>query len=130
MGGGKIVAGPVCCGPGRVPHTWGALAGRAGASWETRHAEVAALSELPSPLRPRDVRRSRLFVVRFDPDGRPALARPCVDCARLLCAVGVPRVTFTTVDGFETRASRELLTAAVPSCAGRRVRRLCAGGEH
>lgn len=57
------------------------------------HAEVAAVLRHPYP------QRGELYVARFVRSGRPALARPCATCQRVLIRLGVSKIWYTTDDG-------------------------------
>jgi deoxycytidylate deaminase len=54
------------------------------------HAEVAAIVRL------KDSKRAyRMFVSRFTADGRPACAKPCLSCQRLISLTGIKHVEYT-----------------------------------
>lgn len=54
------------------------------------HAEVQAL------LRCADKKPHRLFVQRFDSEGKPAMAKPCPICQKALKLYGVKEVWYTS----------------------------------
>lgn len=54
------------------------------------HAEVAAIAKLP------DVSKAyRIFVSRHTKDGKPALAKPCSICERVIQSTAIKRVEYT-----------------------------------
>uniref|UniRef100_A0A7S2D7M2 CMP/dCMP-type deaminase domain-containing protein n=1 Tax=Alexandrium andersonii TaxID=327968 RepID=A0A7S2D7M2_9DINO len=119
--GGKVVAGPALCGLGSpTPSAFRVQAHRLGHASQTRHAEVAALAALPRGMRRRRLRHCHLVVLRAeeDPDGqiRLQLARPCRDCARLCCAIGVQKVTYSTEGGqLRTEMATDVAAESKPS---------------
>lgn len=54
------------------------------------HAEVAAILKLQKPYLARRIR-----VERYDSKGRPAMAKPCVICQKVIEAAGIKEVEWT-----------------------------------
>jgi tRNA(Arg) A34 adenosine deaminase TadA len=46
-----------------------------------------------------------IYVVRVRKDGTTALAKPCSSCQRLIADVGIKKVYYSTLDGFESYGS-------------------------
>lgn len=67
---------------------------------ESIHAEQAAILRL---LRrnPHSLVGSTIYVSRVDRMGNAKLAKPCLTCQRIIKAVGIRRVIFTTNTGVE-----------------------------
>lgn len=64
------------------------------------HAEVRSIIPL---LKTRiDLSRATLYTYREFKNGRPALARPCPRCMKLIKQVGIRRIKYTTSDGCAT----------------------------
>jgi deoxycytidylate deaminase len=61
----------------------------------TLHAEQSAILGVPLDT----LSRSSLLVVRVRSNGELGLARPCESCIKMLAAVGVKRIFYSTNDG-------------------------------
>jgi deoxycytidylate deaminase len=61
-------------------------------NFPTMHAEAACMSELS----PDAIKGSTLYVYRYRNNVTPGLAKPCIRCARLIQALGVKRVIYST----------------------------------
>ena len=66
---------------------------------ESIHAEVAAIVELLKARRSHELVGSTLYVSRIDASGAPRMARPCSNCQRIIEAVGIRKVFYTTNEG-------------------------------
>ena len=62
---------------------------------EYLHSEIQAL------IRAGDKQVYKLVVERYNADGQPALAKPCVVCQEAIKAYGVKKVCYTTPDGIK-----------------------------
>ena len=65
----------------------------------TVHAEANAVLKLLKQRRLADLVGSEIYVTRYTPGGRVGLARPCDDCLRLIHAVGISKIHYTTNTG-------------------------------
>lgn len=63
-----------------------------------QHAEMNACMGVD----PVDMVGAEIYVFRILKDGSQAIAKPCKMCKNYLISVGVKKVHYTTVDGFET----------------------------
>lgn len=86
----------------------------------TRHAEIAALNLLPAGVTPRQLRRATLVVVRpkysqASRQTRLLCARPCRECATIICRLGIRRVVYSSEDRLLSTTPRELLAESLPS---------------
>ena len=71
------------------------------------HAEVACLRRVP------DAAGATLYVARITPGGRPGLAKPCPDCARVAVERGIANIVYTTSSPLvEIMPAQELLDVA------------------
>lgn len=61
------------------------------------HAEAACIFNLGLD----NCADADLYVMRIDRKNRPALARPCINCQKLIKHVGIKRIFYSTDIGFE-----------------------------
>ena len=67
----------------------GASVGKPGAIY--LHAEVAALIKIKDWTR-----AHRIFVTRYTKDGKPALAKPCAICSKIIGQTAIREIEYTT----------------------------------
>ena len=67
----------------------GASVGKPGAIY--LHAEVAALIKIKDWTR-----AHRIFVTRYTKDGKPALAKPCAICSKIIRQTAIREIEYTT----------------------------------
>lgn len=65
----------------------------------TLHAEEAAILKLLKAKRGSELIGSDIFVSRVRPNGLPGLSRPCIRCSKLISAVGITSIHYTTNEG-------------------------------
>ncbi len=67
---------------------------------ESVHAEEAAiLSRIKTKDGLASLQGATIYVSRVTSKGSPGLAKPCINCERLIRAVGIKKVVYTTNDG-------------------------------
>ncbi len=59
------------------------------------HAEVDAIAKLPYQHRNKAY---AIYIYRFDNQGRPALAKPCIICQTLIKTIGIKHIYYTTAN--------------------------------
>ena len=68
---------------------------------ESVHAEQQAILQLLKERRSHEMVGSTMYVSRVNNDGVARFSRPCLYCQRLIEAVGISKVIYTTNTGIE-----------------------------